>query len=46
MVCSVLYVAPGHDDPLPCDLTDRDRDESSRRAISAWVRMNPQTQAR
>ena len=32
--------------PLHADLTDRDRDESSRRAISAWVRTNPQTQVR
>ena len=29
--------------PLPCGREDRDRDESSRRGISAWVRTNPQT---
>ena len=44
MVRSVLRVVQGHETHAHADLTDRDRDESSRRAISAWVRTNPQTQ--
>jgi hypothetical protein len=44
MVRSVLSVVQGHETRSRADLTDRDRDESSRRAISAWVRTNPQTQ--
>ena len=35
----------GHETRSHADLTDRDRDESSRR-IYAWVRMDPQTQVR
>jgi hypothetical protein len=46
MVRSVLRHVQGHEAPSHPDLTDRDRDESSRRAISAWVRTNPQTQVR
>ena len=46
MVRSVLRVVQGHETRSHADLTDRDRDESSRRAISAWVRTNPQTQVR
>jgi hypothetical protein len=46
MVRSVLVWGAGARDALPSDVTDRDRDESSRRAISAWVRTNPQTQVR
>jgi hypothetical protein len=40
-----LCCAGARDSPH-ADLTDRDREESSRRAISAWVRTNPQTQVR
>jgi hypothetical protein len=46
MVPSVLLLVQGHETRSHADLTDRDRDESSRRAISAWVRTNPQTQVR
>ena len=46
MVRSVLLHVQGHETRSHADLTDRDRDESSRRAISAWVRTNPQTQVR
>jgi hypothetical protein len=46
MVRSVLLRVQGHETRSYADLTDRDRDESSRRAISAWVRTNPQTQVR
>ena len=46
MVRSVLLHLQGHEARSHADLTDRDRDESSRRAISAWVRTNPQTQVR
>ena len=46
MVRSVLRVVQGHETRSHADVTDRDRDESSRRAISAWVRTNPQTQVR
>jgi hypothetical protein len=46
MVRSVLLHVQGHEARSHADLTDRDRDESSRRAISAWVRTNPQTQVR
>ena len=46
VVRSVLLDVQGHEARSHADLTDRDRDESSRRAISAWVRTNPQTQVR
>ena len=46
MVRSVLRDVQGHETRFHADVTDRDRDESSRRAISAWVRTNPQTQVR
>ena len=46
MVRSVLRDLQGHETRFHADVTDRDRDESSRRAIGAWVRTNPQTQAR
>jgi len=46
MVRSMLLHLQGHEARSHADLTDRDRDESSRRAISAWVRTNPQTQVR
>jgi hypothetical protein len=46
MVRSVLLRVQGHETRFHADLTDRDRDESSRRAIRAWVRTNPQTQVR
>jgi hypothetical protein len=46
MVRSVLLHLQGLGARSHADLTDRDRDESSRRAISAWVRTNPQTQVR
>jgi hypothetical protein len=46
MVRSVLLHVQGHETRSHADLTDRDRDESSRRAISARVRTNPQTQVR
>jgi hypothetical protein len=46
MVRSVLLHVQGHETRSHADLTDRDRDESSRRAISARVRTNPQTQDR
>jgi hypothetical protein len=46
MVRSVLLRVQGHEIGSHADLTDRDRDESSRRATSAWVRTNPQTQVR
>ena len=46
MVRSVLRDLQGHETRFHADVTDRDRDESSRRAISAWVRTNPQTQVR
>jgi len=45
MVRSVLDCGVGARHPLPCGVADRDRDESSRRGISAWVRTNPQTHA-
>ena len=44
MVRSVLRRMQGHETRSHADLTDRDRDESSRREIGAWVRTNPQTQ--
>ena len=46
MVRSVLLHVQGHEARFHADPTDRDRDESSRRAISAWVRTNPLTQVR
>jgi hypothetical protein len=46
MVRFVLLRVQGHETRSYADLTDRDRDESSRRAISVWVRTNPQTQVR
>jgi len=46
MVRSMLLHLQGHEARSHADLTDRDRDESSRRAIGAWVRTNPQTQVR
>jgi hypothetical protein len=46
MVRSVLFVLQGHETRSQTDVTDRDRDESSRRAICVWVRTNPQTQVR
>ena len=46
MVCSVLVAVQGHDTGSHADVTDRDRDESSRRAVSAWVRMSPLTHVR
>ena len=46
MVHSVLLPAWGHETHFHPDVTDRDRDESSRRAISTWVRTNPQTHGR
>ena len=46
MVRSMLLHVQGHEARSHADLTDRDRDESSRRAIGAWVRTNPQTQVR
>jgi hypothetical protein len=46
MVRSVLLWVQGHETRFHADPTDRDRDESSRRGISAWVRTNPQTQVR
>ena len=46
MARSVLRVVQGHDTCSHADVTDRDRDESSRRARGAWVRTNPQTQVR
>ena len=46
VVRSVLGLAQGHESRSHSDLTDRDRDASSRRAISAWVRTNPQTHVR
>jgi hypothetical protein len=46
MVRSVLCVVQGYETRSHSDLTDRDRDESSRRERSVWVRTNPQTQVR
>jgi hypothetical protein len=46
MVRSVHLRMQGHEARSHADVTDRDRDESSRRVIIAWVRTNPQTHAR